>query len=220
MKQRRFVPRRRWIRLTLLTALIAAGILATPTTRVATLRSVGQALVASDPVTRADVIVISVDAGGAGVLEAADLVRNGASQTVAVFAEPSTPADLEFARRGVLHYDDASLAINELQALGVANAVRIPTPVDGTTAEGQVLAGWMTDRGFRSVLMITTADHARRTRRVLRRALKDHGTNVTVRPSQYSNFHADSWWHTRRDLRTGIIELQKLLLDMLAHPLS
>jgi hypothetical protein len=199
---------------------LGAAVLAIPQTRVATLGSVGHALVASDPVVAADVIVISVDAGAAGVLETADLVRDGVSNSVAVFSEPPMPADLEFQRRNVRHRDDASLALEELEALGVRNAVRIPTPVDGTTAEGRVLSNWIRERGFRTIVMVTTTDHARRTRRVMRRALSDQQATIIVRPSRYSDFDAAAWWHTRAGVRTALIELQKLLLDFVTHPLS
>ena len=217
---RRPGPRRRWTRLLLLLVLIVAGLLAIPRTRLATLHGLGQALVADDPVSNADVIVVSVDAAAAGVLEAADLVRSGVSRTVAVFAEPPAPADVEFARRGIDHHDDAAQALSELRALGVVDPIRIPTPVDGTTAEGRVLAAWTSERGFRSMVMITTRDHSRRTRRVLRRALAGQSVQVSVRASKYSDFDANTWWHTRTGVRTEIIELQKLLLDILSHPLS
>lgn len=207
-------------RLLLLPVLIVVGLMAVPRTRVAALHGLGQALVADDPVTSADVIVISVDAGGAGVLEAADLVRSGVSKRVAVFAEPPAPADIEFSRRGIEHHDDASQALSELRALGVADPIRIPTPVDGTTAEGRALAAWTADRGFRSIVMITTRDHSRRTRRVLRRALEGRNVQASVRSSKYSDFDANTWWHTRTGVRTEIIELQKLVLDLLTHPLS
>jgi hypothetical protein len=212
--------RRRWRRIVLAAVLFAAVVFAIPRTRVATLGALGGALVASDPVTAADAIVVSVDAGAAGVLEAADLVRDGVSNTVAVFSEPPMPADLEFERRGVRHYGDAARALEELAALGVKNAVRIPTPVDGTTAEGRVLSDWVRERGYRTIVMVTTTDHSRRTRRVLRRALDDRDTNVVVRPSRYSDFDARSWWHNRAGVRTALVELQKLLLDVVSHPLS
>lgn len=212
-------PRRRWTRAVLVLVVIALVVLAVPRTRVATLRALGHSLVVNDPVASVDVIVVSVDAGRGGVIEAADLVRSGMSNTVAVFAEPPDPADLEFARRGIAHQDRAARSLEELELLGVRNAIRIATPVDGTTAEGRVLSTWLNERGFRSVIMITTPDHARRTRRVLRRALKDRQTAVVVRASRYSDFDADAWWHTRTGVRTEIIELQKLLLDILAHPL-
>ena len=50
--------------------------------------------------------------------------------------------------------------------------------------------------------------------------MKGHPTHVTVRPSRYSSFDPDRWWETRGGIRTGLIELQKLMLDVVLHPLS
>lgn len=219
LRNRRGPQGRRWTRPALILVLIGAAVMGIPRTRVATLQTLGHALVANDPLGSVDAIVISVDAGPSGVLEAADLVRDGVSKTVAVFGEPPGTAEVEFQRRGVPHHDEASRALLALQSLGVANPVRIPTPVDGTTAEGRVLSTWVGERGFRSIVMITTADHARRTRRVLRRALKNQPVTVVIRASRYSDFDPQAWWQTRIGVRTEIIELQKLLLDILSHPL-
>ena len=220
MKHRRAARRFRWLRLAILVLLLAAAIMAVPRARTATLRTLGHALVIDDRVTSADVIVISVDASSAGVLEAADLVRNGVSKAVAVFAEVPGSAELELNRRGIPHPDRASRAVQQLELLGVTNPMRIPTPVDGTTAEARVLSSWVGEHGFRTVVMITTADHTRRTRRVLRRAFAGQNTHVVVHAARHSEFKADTWWHTRTGIRTGITEAQKLLLDILAHPLS
>jgi len=43
---------------------------------------------------------------------------------------------------------------------------------------------------------------------------------VTIRSARYSAFDPDRWWTTRDDTRTEIVELQKLVLDVLRHPLS
>ena len=212
--------RRRWIRFSVLVIVLAIGVMTIPRARTAVLRTLGHALVVNDSATGADVIVISVDATSAGVLEAADLVRKGVANTVAIFAELPGPAELELARRGILPHDRTSRALEQLKLLGVADPIRIPTPVDGTTAEGAVLSRWMTERGFHNVVIVTTADHTRRMRRVLRRALKNQNATVAVRAAQFSQFNADTWWHTRTGIRTGITELQKLLLDVLSHPLS
>jgi hypothetical protein len=50
--------------------------------------------------------------------------------------------------------------------------------------------------------------------------MKGHSTRVTVRPEHYSNFDPDRWWETRGGIRTEVVELQKLLLDLVLHPLS
>jgi hypothetical protein len=36
----------------------------------------------------------------------------------------------------------------------------------------------------------------------------------------YSEFDPDRWWQTRDGARIGLVELQKLLLDLARHPIS
>jgi hypothetical protein len=43
---------------------------------------------------------------------------------------------------------------------------------------------------------------------------------VSVRAARYGPFHPDRWWLTREGIRVGVVELQKLLLDVVRHPLS
>jgi hypothetical protein len=50
--------------------------------------------------------------------------------------------------------------------------------------------------------------------------MKRHPTRITVRPARYSNFDPNQWWETRGGVGTEIVELQKLLLDVLLHPMS
>jgi hypothetical protein len=47
-----------------------------------------------------------------------------------------------------------------------------------------------------------------------------HQTKFTVRPARHSSFNADHWWTTREGIRSGIVEFEKLLLDLVLHPLS
>lgn len=82
-------------------ALAALAIVAIRSVRDPILRSAGWALVVSEPVTAADIIVLSLDSAGAGALEAADLVKSGLSNRVAVFMDPPSGVDHEFIRRGL-----------------------------------------------------------------------------------------------------------------------
>jgi hypothetical protein len=43
---------------------------------------------------------------------------------------------------------------------------------------------------------------------------------VIVRSARYSSFDPESWWTTRDGLRTEIVEVQKLLFDIVRHPIS
>lgn len=92
--------------------------------------------------------------------------------------------------------------------------------VDGTEDEGRVLPAWSDENHFRSMVVVATKDHSRRMRRVLDRVMKGHPTRVMVQPARYSIFDPNRWWETRDGVRTGIVELQKLLLDVVLHPTS
>jgi hypothetical protein len=197
-----------------------APLVGLPLVRRPALRAAGLALVAEDPVASADVIVVSTGADGAGVLEAADLVRQGIAPGVAVFADPPDPVvDHEFLRRGVPYEDAAARSARQLRALGVANVEKIPRTVAGTEDEGRALPVWCEERGFRSVVVVTTSDHSRRLRRLLRRSMRGNPTRVAVRASRYSPFDPERWWEGREGVRTGVVELQKLLFDVVRHPI-
>ena len=212
--------RLRWGAMLIVVALVAAAILAVPLFREPVLRAAGRVLVVNEPVALADIIVLAPDSGGAGALHAADLVHSGIAARVAVFTDPPSGEDLEFIRRGLPYEDLAARQIRQLGWLGVTDVVKIPRNEAGTGGEGQVLAPWADQQQVRSVVFVASRDHSRRIRRVLDRDMKDHPTRVTVQAEHYSSFDPDRWWETRAGLRTGIIELEKLVLDVVLHPIS
>jgi hypothetical protein len=183
------------------------------------LRTVGSALVADDPLGPSDIIVVPVWAGEAGMLEAADLVQRGVASTVAIVPEPLKPADREILRRGVRYDPSAERMAVLLASLGVEHVVRVPS-AEGTEAEGQALPSWCDANRFRSVVVISSPDHGRRLRRVLRREMNGHPTRLSVRSARFAAFDAGSWWQTRDGTRTAIMELEKLLLDVARHPFA
>jgi hypothetical protein len=200
-------------------ALTAFAIVSIRSLREPVLRAAGWALVVGEPVAAADIIVLSVDSGPAGALEAADLVQSGISKRVAVFMDPPNEEDYEFIRRGLPYEDAAARQIRRLKLLGVTDVIQI-SRVDGTEGEGQVLPQWCDEHQLRSIVVVASKDHSRRLQRVLDRVMKGHPTRVTVQPTPYSSFDPDRWWETRGGVRTEVIELQKLLLDLVLHPFS
>jgi hypothetical protein len=197
-----------------------ATVLAVPPARTSSLRALGRALTAEAPLAPADVVVVTPDSNGAGALEAADLVKAGISGRVAVFDDPPDDIDLEFLRRGLPYEDGAARFERQLRSLEVTKIERIPRGVAGTEDEGRVLPEWCDRQQLVSVIVVTTWDHSRRLSRVLQRAMVGHRTEVRVRAARHSNFDPDRWWQSRRGLRTGIVEIEKLLLDVVRHPFS
>ena len=213
--------RRLRARIPLAVLLLIIAIIAIPAIRRSILRAAGWALISNEPVERADAIVVTVDADGAGVLEAADLVHDGVATRVAVFGEtPDTIVEREFNRRGIAYENEAARSLRQLKSLGIDTVDLIPTYVSGTEDEGPVLAKWCDQHGYRSVVVVSTADHSRRLRRLLHRSMKGHQTRVTAHSARYSEFDPDRWWQSRRGIRTEVAELQKLLLDVVRHPIN
>jgi hypothetical protein len=209
----------RWAPILVVLALAAFAVVAGRSLREPVLRAAGWALVVNEPVASADIIVLSLDSGGAGALEAADLVHSGISKRVAVFKDPPSGEDYEFIRRGIPYEDAGARQIRQLRALGVTDVVEI-SRIDGSESEGQALPLWCDEYQFRSIVVVATKDHSRRLRRILDRTMKGRPTRVTVQAARHSSFDPDRWWKTRVGVRTEIIELQKLLLEVVLHPMS
>jgi hypothetical protein len=200
--------------------LAAAAIVVVPSVRELVLRAAGWALVVSEPLAPADIIVVSPDSGGAGSLEAADLVHSGIAARVAVFADPPSGEDHEFIRRGLPYEDLGAMQTRQLKWLGVTEVVQIPRTDVGSEGEAQVLPQWCDQHQFQSVVLVAARDHSRRLKRALARSMKGQLTRVTVQPSRYSSFDPDKWWKTRGGVRTEIVEFEKLVLDVVLHPMS
>jgi hypothetical protein len=212
--------RQRWGSMLILVATAMAAIVMVPSVREPVLRAAGWALVVNETVGIADIVVVSPDSGGAGALEAADLAKSGIATRVAVFTDPPSGEDFEFIRRGLPYEDAGARQVRQLRSLGVTDIVQIPRPEAGTEAEGQALPRWCDQHEIRSIVFVVARDHSRRIRRVLNRVMKGHATRVAVQPARYSSFNPDRWWETRGGVRTEIVELQKLALDVVLHPMS
>lgn len=191
-----------------------------PAVRTPILQVAGHALASDDPIHPSDMIVVTLDAGDAGLLEAADLFHSGIAPRVALFGNEADTADREFLRRVPSHEDGTARARHQLMLLGVDHVEPVPAVVTGTRDEGRVLAEWCDQQRVRSIVVVSSADHSRRLGRVVRRGMNGHGIDVMVRQARFSAFDPDHWWQTRTGMRTEIIESQKLLLDVLSHPWS
>jgi len=102
----------------------------------------------------------------------------------------------------------------------VTDVVQIPRTDVGTEGEAQVLPLWCDHHRFRSIVFVAARDHSRRVRRVLDRVMQGHPTRVTIQPARYSSFDPDRWWESRGGVRTEVVELQKLVLEIVLHPIS
>ena len=96
------------------------------------LRGAGQVLVAADEAGPADLLVMDVESGAAGVLSLGDLHHSQPAATVGILVPEGTRVDHELQRRGIVL---PNLTLEVLAQLGVARdaVVRIPAGEGGTT---------------------------------------------------------------------------------------
>jgi hypothetical protein len=209
---------RRWNSAALILCL--AAVVAMTPLRAVPLRWVGHGLVRVDPLVRADIAIVPEWTGAAGALEVADLIQAGMVDRVAVLPAPVQPEEREFRRRGISYDDEAAHLIRQMVSLGVQKPERLWIPAAGTEAEGQELADWCRANPVREMMIISPPDHSRRLRRILRRSMGACAAHVSVRTTRYATFDPDRWFETRWGLRIGVVELEKLLLDVVRHPFS
>lgn len=183
----------------------------------AILALIGAALVISDPLRPADVLAMTSASREAGLIEIADLYREGWAHTVVLLRPSATEVEQELLRRGVTLPDRD---LDTLQQLGVprASVVTLSNGDGGTTASTQALTDWLRQGPARWVIVVVSQSHARRYGRALRRGWPPKWPLPIIRTSRFGLFRWDQWWTTRTQLRDGLTELEKLALDYLTHP--
>jgi uncharacterized SAM-binding protein YcdF (DUF218 family) len=124
--------------------------------------------------------------------------------------------DREFIRRGVYRDD---IVVTTLRQLGIAQSaiVVVDAGEGGTTESTQALADWIRVHPSRAIVVVTPS-HTRRYRRTLMRVWPSNAAPPLVTSPQHNLFHAADWWRSRRTLRDGLFELQKLAWDYATHP--
>lgn len=90
----------------------------------------------------------------------------------------------------------------------------------GTRNEARALAALARERGWRSLLVISSEFHLRRVRLVVRRALRDSGVAVSyASPVRGSDPHGPRrWWRSRRGIRLMASEIVKRFVYVFLRP--
>ena len=210
--------RRRFVRGLVVLLLVGACAVAIAPLRHAMLRGAARMLVASDGIEPADLLAMDVESGEAGLLALSDLYRSRIGRAVGLLKPKSTSIDAELQRRGVVVPD---MTVDVLAQLGVPKdaIVQIPADESGTTETAAALAAWARAHPGNKVMVVVGPSHGRRYRRALRRVWPNGQSAPIVVTTSYSLFRLEDWWQSRTTLREGLVELEKLVLDFVAHPL-
>jgi uncharacterized SAM-binding protein YcdF (DUF218 family) len=120
--------------------------------------------------------------------------------------------ELELIERGVPYTKVVDVQIDAMVRLGVPRgAIEILDRAESTAAEADYVRQLVLARKLSRVIVVSSKQHTRRVRLVMRRRLADTGTDVIVRPSRYDRSNVERWWSERATLRFTLFETQRLL---------
>jgi uncharacterized SAM-binding protein YcdF (DUF218 family) len=177
--------------------------------------AIGTYLIYEQPSQQADVIAIAVNWDEAIVRArgGADLYKKGLAKIVFVPRMAQMESLEEIKQEGIDIPENRDLVIIILGGLGVPLAA-IETSsqeVTNTWDEAQEVNNFVEQKGYTSVLLVTSKYHSRRAYLIFRDALKGKATVISV-PSPYDSYNPEEWWKREKDMKRVIMEYQKLFL--------
>jgi uncharacterized SAM-binding protein YcdF (DUF218 family) len=177
-----------------------------------TLPRLGPWLVIQDPLVKSDAIIVLGGTMYERQLEAVDLYRDAWAPRIYLFRELIDWGELELIERGVPYTKVVDVQIDAMVRLGVPRgAIEILDRAESTAAEADYVRQLVLARKLSRVIVVSSKQHTRRVRLVMRRRLADTGTDVIVRPSRYDRSNVERWWSERATLRFTLFETQRLL---------
>jgi uncharacterized SAM-binding protein YcdF (DUF218 family) len=177
-----------------------------------TLPRLGPWLVVQDPLVKSDAIIVLGGTMYERQLEAVDLYRDAWAPRIYLFRELIDWGELELIERGVPYTKVVDVQIDAMVRLGVPRgAIEILDRAESTAAEADYVRQLVLARKLSRVIVVSSKQHTRRVRLVMRRRLADTGTDVIVRPSRYDRSNVERWWSERATLRFTLFETQRLL---------
>ena len=89
--------------------------------------------------------------------------------------------------------------------------------VGSTISEARLVRKLVLDRGFKSLIVITTLTHSRRAWLTFKKVFKDYDIRIISLPSHYQLYNPKDWWTKRKYTKALIIEYQKLVYYKIAY---
>ncbi|HEX4914440.1 MAG TPA: YdcF family protein, partial [Vicinamibacterales bacterium] len=155
----------------------------------------GAWLVVADPLEKSDAIVVLGGTMYERPLEAIDLLNDGWAPRIYLFREIADWGEVELLKRGVPYTRSVDVQIDAMVRLGVRrDAIQVLDQANSTAEESIHVRRLVTREKYSRVIVVTSKQHTRRARLVMRRRLDGSGTQVIVRPSRYDLSPIDRWW--------------------------
>jgi uncharacterized SAM-binding protein YcdF (DUF218 family) len=175
------------------------------------LSRLGSFLVVADPLAKADAIFVLGGTRYERPLEAVELYKAGWAPRITLMRQVSDNGEIELMKRGVPYRREVDEQVDVLTRLGVpAAAITVLNEANSTAEEADALYQIGTREHWQRAIVVTSKQHTRRARLVMRRRMAGTGVDVIVRSSRFDIADVDRWWQNRSTLRFTLFESQRL----------
>jgi uncharacterized SAM-binding protein YcdF (DUF218 family) len=173
----------------------------------------GRYLQHEDPLQHADALFVLAGARLERTFEAVDLYQAGYAPVILFSPGGEEPAESVARARGLRVPRYADTVRDAVVAFGVPReAMIVPdVSVDNTAQEAALLRTTAAQRGWHTVIVVTSKYHTRRSGFAMRRELEGSGVRILVRASRYDLSDPARWWRQRADVRYLMEEWPKLV---------
>jgi uncharacterized SAM-binding protein YcdF (DUF218 family) len=174
----------------------------------------GRFLVKQDPLAPADAIFVLAGGRVDRWMEGLELYRDHHAPIIVLSPGRLDRAEIDLRSKGIRWPTEAELARDAILQLGIApEVVRIiPGNLDNTAQEAEALHRFVSETGWRRVIVVTSHYHTRRARFAFHREFRGSPVNVIVRASRFDESDPTRWWRHRADIRFVVSELPKVVL--------
>ena len=175
------------------------------------LRGLGSWLVVQDPLQKADAIFVLSGTRFERPLEAVELYKAGWAPRVALMRQVSDYGELHLMQLGIPYPSEVDAQLDVMTRLGLPVAsILILNEANSTAEEADILHDAAAANRWSSVIVVTSKQHTRRARLVMKRRTAPLGLNVITRYSRFDQADTDRWWTNRSVLRFTLFETQRL----------
>lgn len=180
---------------------------------------IGRFLVIDHKAGKADAIVCLAGSPVERGLAVAELFNKDLAPKIIVTRAPPPEGYAYLKARGIAYPESRDLLLKILRDLQVPDSAVIADGhiVTSTFSEAERVKKIIEDKGYGSVIIVTSPYHTRRAWLTFQEVLKENGVQIMMHASPYSGFSPGEWWKDRRYLKNVIIEYQKLLYYTFKH---
>jgi len=173
-------------------------------------------LISTDvPLEKADMIFVLNGDYDTRPFYSSDLYEQGLAPIVAIAQTESSPSEL----LGLVD-NPTDIAVEVMKLRGVPAekllVLNNSGPVTSTFDEARTLRQYVETHNIRSVIMVTSAFHTRRSRWIFERELAGVQVKLEVAAAPYINFDASNWWQYEE----GLINLNNEYIKLIFYKIK